>query len=45
MQKEVNGFLTARMEEDKTIAATNGAKFDEKKEEENYGEDVVEDED
>ncbi|KAA6414495.1 MAG: hypothetical protein FRX48_01244 [Lasallia pustulata] len=45
MQREVNGLLTAKMEKDKAIAATNGAKVDEKKEEENYGEEVVEDED
>lgn len=47
LQEEVNEFLTAKMEEDKAIAASNGAKakVDEKKEEENYGEEVVEDED
>ena len=45
LQEEVNGFLTRKMEEDKAIAATNGTKVDEKKEEENYGEEVVEDED
>lgn len=41
-QEEVNAFLTAKMEEDKTVASTAGVKADEKKAEENYGEEVVE---
>lgn len=44
LQEEVNEYLTARMEEDRATAATHGAKLDENKEEENYGEEVVEDE-
>lgn len=45
LQEEVNTFLTTKMEEDKAITAANGPKVDEKKEEDNYGEEVVEDED
>ena len=44
LQEEVNGFLTAKMEEDKALAADAGMKVDEKAEEENYGEEKVEDE-
>ncbi|MCJ1244014.1 hypothetical protein MMC30_001211 [Trapelia coarctata] len=43
LQEEVNTFLTAKMEEDKTTAPQAAAKVDDKKEEENYGEEVVED--
>lgn len=41
-QEEVNAFLTAKMEEDKTMVLTAGVKGDEKKAEENYGEEIVE---
>lgn len=36
-------FLTEKMEEDKTLAAKAGVKIDEKKEEDNYGEENAED--
>jgi hypothetical protein len=46
MQGEINAFLTAKMEEDKNTAATNGAamngKGKDEVEEENYGEEDVE---
>ena len=38
LQDEINTFLTAKMEEDKALAALAGAKVDDRKEEENYGE-------
>ncbi|MCJ1350240.1 MAG: hypothetical protein MMC33_000221 [Icmadophila ericetorum] len=41
LQEEVNEFLTAKMEEDKLLASNATGKVDEKKEEENYGEEVV----
>lgn len=44
MQEEINTFLTAKMEEDKALAAMAGAKVDDKKEEEHYGEEGEEDE-
>lgn len=44
LQDEVNAFLTEKMEEDKVLAAKAGLKVDEKKEEERYGEEDVEDE-
>ncbi|MCJ1384607.1 hypothetical protein MMC17_007725 [Xylographa soralifera] len=44
LQEEVNTFLTAKMEEDKAIAVERTGVTDDKKEEENYGEEVVEDE-
>ncbi|MCJ1388463.1 hypothetical protein MMC18_001310 [Xylographa bjoerkii] len=44
LQEEVNSFLTAKMEEDKAVAAPSTGAMDDKKEEENYGEEVVEDE-
>ncbi len=40
LQDEVNVFLTARMEEDKALASLAGVKGDDRKEEENYGEEV-----
>ncbi|KAL8762433.1 MAG: hypothetical protein Q9184_001561 [Pyrenodesmia sp. 2 TL-2023] len=43
LQEEINTFLTEKMEEDKTLAAKAGVKIDEKKEEDNYGEENVED--
>ncbi|CAF9911436.1 MAG: hypothetical protein ALECFALPRED_007322 [Alectoria fallacina] len=43
LQEEVNGFLTTRMEEDKSLAASAGMKADDRAEEENYGEEKVED--
>ena len=42
LQNDVNTFLTAKMEEDKALASARDLKVDEKKEEENYGEEVVE---
>jgi hypothetical protein len=44
LQEDVNGFLTTKMEEDKALAASAGMKADDKKEEENYGEEGAEDE-
>ncbi|MCJ1397786.1 hypothetical protein MMC11_000982 [Xylographa trunciseda] len=44
LQEEVNTFLTAKMEEDKAITVQRTGIIDDKKEEENYGEEVVEDE-
>lgn len=44
-QEEVNAFLTAKMEEDKAVASVAGVKADEKKAEENYGEEVAEEDD
>lgn len=44
MQDEVNAFLTQKMEEDKMSAGNAAQTADEAKEEENYGEEVVEDE-
>ena len=44
LQEEVNVFLTKKMEEDKTLALNGSGKVDERKEEENYGEEVVEEE-
>lgn len=42
LQDEVNIFLTDKMEEDKTLAALVGVKGDDdQKDEENYGEEVV----
>lgn len=45
LQTDVNAFLTQRMDEDKQASAANGAEVDDAKEEENYGEEVVDDED
>lgn len=47
LQDEINAFLTERMEEDKKSAEAQGQKVSDKeaKEEENYGEEVVEDDD
>ncbi|TKA79483.1 hypothetical protein B0A49_03576 [Cryomyces minteri] len=42
LQGEVNTFLTQKMEEDR--AAEGKAKVDDEKEEENYGEEVVDEE-
>lgn len=44
LQEEINVFLTAKMDEDKTQAAADSLKVDEAKEEENYGEEVVDEE-
>lgn len=41
MQEQVNKELTQRMEEDNTRAGADKSKIDDKKEEENYGEEVV----
>ncbi|KAL4905156.1 hypothetical protein BDW74DRAFT_178162 [Aspergillus multicolor] len=45
LQNDINVFLTERMEEDKKAAEAQGRGLSEKeaKEEENYGEEVVED--
>lgn len=43
LQDEINACLTEKMEEDKALAARVGWKVDEKKEEENYGEEDVKD--
>lgn len=40
LQEDVNTFLTAKMEEDKTTAPQVAGKVDDKKEEENYGEET-----
>ncbi|KAA8574581.1 hypothetical protein EYC84_006025 [Monilinia fructicola] len=48
MQEKINKELTARMEEDKVREAgskVNGGVIDEAKEEDNYGEEIVEEED
>lgn len=45
LQDEVNAFLTAKMEEDKGLALKTGVKMDDRKDEETYGEEIVEDED
>ncbi|PYH31001.1 uncharacterized protein BO87DRAFT_429175 [Aspergillus neoniger CBS 115656] len=44
LQNDINVFLTERMEEDKKAAEAQGQKVSDKeaKEEENYGEEVVE---
>ena len=44
LQEHINGFLTTKMEEDRSLAGKAGVKADEKAEEENYGEEKVEDE-
>ena len=44
LQDEVNGFLTMKMEEDKALVSSAGSKVDDKAEEENYGEEVVDEE-
>lgn len=44
-QEQVNAFLTAKMEEDKVVTSMAGVKVDEKKAEESYGEEVVEEDD
>ena len=44
LQEEVNVFLTQEMERDKPGSGEGGAKVDEKKEEDNYGEEILEDE-
>lgn len=43
LQEEVNAFLTQKMNEDKDAAAAPTGESDEKKQEENYGEEIVED--
>lgn len=45
LQEEVNVFLTQEMERDKAGLSEGGGKTDEKKEEDNYGEEVLGDED
>ena len=44
LQEGVNNFLTAKMEEDKAATSQTPGSVDDKKEEENYGEEVVEEE-
>ncbi|KAF5861367.1 hypothetical protein ETB97_000330 [Aspergillus alliaceus] len=47
LQNDINIFLTKKMEEDKTLAEAQGRQISEqeRKEEENYGEEVVEEDD
>ncbi|MCJ1232671.1 hypothetical protein MMC14_000624 [Varicellaria rhodocarpa] len=42
LQDEVNQFLTAKMQGDNMLALNESGKVDDKTEEENYGEEVVE---
>ena len=42
LQNEINQFLTAKMEENKTFVLNGSGKADDRTEEENYGEEVVE---
>jgi len=44
LQEDINALLTTKMDEDKALAASAGMKADDKKEEENYGEEGVEEE-
>ena len=41
LQEDVNAFLTSKMEDDRALASKDGLKVDDKKEEENYGEEGV----
>ena len=41
LQEEINAFLTAKMEEDKAQALNENKSINDKQEEENYGEEVV----
>lgn len=43
LQEDINLFLTQKMEDDKGLASTDGSKVDDKKEEENYGEETLDD--
>lgn len=45
LQDEVNVFLTQKMEDDKLLAGRDGSKVDDKREEENYGEEILDDND
>jgi len=45
LQEEVNAFLTQEMERDKALPTKGGVKVNDKKEEDNYGEEVLDDED
>lgn len=42
LQEEVNAFLTKKMDEDKALSEKD-KKLDDKKEEENYGEEIADD--
>ena len=44
MQKEINVFLTTKMEEDNAQMAAKGTKVDDTMEEANYGEELVDEE-
>lgn len=44
LQEEVNRFLTQEMDRDKAGLLEGGGKVDDKKEEDNYGEEIVDDE-
>jgi hypothetical protein len=44
LQEDVNAFLTQKMEEDKADAVKGGQNLNDVKEEENYGEEVVDEE-
>lgn len=41
LQEEVNVFLTQKMEEDKAMVSDRGGKVDDKQDEDNYGEELV----
>ena len=41
LQDDINAFLTTKMEEDKALSSSVSTKGDDKKEEENYGEEGV----
>ncbi len=41
LQEEVNIFLTQKMEEDKTLLIDRGEKTDDKQDEDNYGEEMI----
>ena len=43
LQAEVNEYLTARMEDEKATASSNGREMHEQKEEQHYGEEIEED--
>ena len=44
LQDEINTLLTTKMEQDKAQSSSDGRSIDDKKEEENYGEEIVDEE-
>ncbi|KAI9871877.1 MAG: hypothetical protein M1830_002344 [Pleopsidium flavum] len=44
LQEEINTFLTQKMEEDKTLLVDRGGKTDDTKDEDNYGEEILDQE-